>query len=159
VWLSLDSPRRNPKHPRRGDGINSPPLPPHDFVSGAMDVAVMGSAQRHRELVADLSPHRAGLGEPQMMGLSRASAAHQTRLRCNELEVRLIAMPTRLADRELALLDFVGSTVGLMMCRSRRTVVDGWLRWDRNPGRLLHRGFGLSRAPPWPPRLGGFRWC
>jgi hypothetical protein len=34
-----------PKHPRRRDEINSPSLPPGDFVSVAMDVAVMGSTE------------------------------------------------------------------------------------------------------------------
>jgi hypothetical protein len=34
-----------------------------------MVVAVMGSAQRHRELVAHLASHCAQLGEPQMVGV------------------------------------------------------------------------------------------
>ena len=73
----------------------------------------MGSAQRHRELVADLASHRAGLGEPQMVGVSGASPANQTRLRCNKLEMAFIAMPARLADRKHAFIDFGGSGVGL----------------------------------------------
>ena len=77
----------------------------------------MGSAQRYGELVAHLESHRAGLGEPQMVGVGGASPANQTRLRCNELEMAFIAMPTRLADRELALLDFGGSSVCLKICR------------------------------------------
>ena len=78
-----------------------------------MIVAVMSPAQRDRELVADLASHRARLGEPKMVGVSGASAADQTRLRCDELEVAFIAMPTRLADRELAFLDLGGSGIGL----------------------------------------------
>ena len=58
----------------------------------------MGPAERDRELVADLAPHCAGLSEPKMVGVSWASPANQTRLRCNELEMAFIAMPTRLAD-------------------------------------------------------------
>jgi hypothetical protein len=85
------------------------------LVSEAMVVAVMGSAQRDSELVADFASHRARLGEPKMMGVSGASAANQTRLRCNELEVRFVPMPTRLADRELAFLDLAGSSIGLKM--------------------------------------------
>src|SRR5258708_7658047 len=84
-WLSFDLPRGNPKHPRRRDGINSPSLPPADFVSGAMVVPVMCSAQRHRELVADLASHRARLSEPEVMGVGGASPTDQTRLGCNEL--------------------------------------------------------------------------
>jgi glycerol dehydrogenase-like iron-containing ADH family enzyme len=64
-----------------------------------MVVAVMGSAQRHRELVAHLSSHRAKLSEPQVVGVSGASPTDQTRLRCHEFEMSFVAMPTRLADR------------------------------------------------------------
>ena len=77
----------------------------------------MGPAERDRELVADLAPHCAGLSEPKMVGVNWASPANQTRLRCNELEMAFIAMPTRLADRELAFLDFGWGSVGLKMCR------------------------------------------
>src|SRR6266853_6820026 len=68
-WLSFDTPGRNPEHARGRDGIDSPSLPPGDFVSEAVVVAVMASAQRHRELVAHLASHRAELGEPQMVGV------------------------------------------------------------------------------------------
>ena len=54
-----------------------------------MVVTVMGSAQRYRELIADLESHRAGLGEPQMVGVGGASPADQTGLRCHEFEVGL----------------------------------------------------------------------
>ena len=81
-----------------------------------MVVPVMRSTQRDREFVADLASHRAGLGEPQMVGVSGASPTDKTRLRCHEFEVRFIAMPTRLADRQLAFLDFGGRGVGLKMC-------------------------------------------
>jgi hypothetical protein len=77
----------------------------------------MSPAERDRELIADLAPHCAGLGEPKMVGVSGPSPANQTRLRCNELEMAFIAMPTWLADRELAFLDFGGGTFGLKMCR------------------------------------------
>ena len=77
----------------------------------------MRPAERDCEFVADLAPHCAGLSEPQMVGVSRASPANQTRLRCNELEMAFIAMPTRLADRELAFLDFGWGSVGLKLCR------------------------------------------
>jgi len=113
ILFPLDSPGRDPKHPRRGDGINSPSLPPGDFVAEAMVVAVMRPAQRYREFVADLAPHRAVLGEPQMMGISRASPAHQAWLRCHELEMRFVTIPARFADRELAFLDFGVSGVDL----------------------------------------------
>jgi len=45
----------------------------------------MDSAQGYRELVAHLEPHRPRLGEPKMVGVGRAFAADQTRLRGHEL--------------------------------------------------------------------------
>ena len=63
LCLSFDTPGRSPEHPRCGDGIDSPSLPPSGFVSEAMDVTVMGPAQRHRELIADLASHGAGLSK------------------------------------------------------------------------------------------------
>ena len=39
---------------------------------------VMVSAQRYREFVADLTPHRSGLGESQMVGVTRGAAASNT---------------------------------------------------------------------------------
>jgi hypothetical protein len=96
--MSSGTPRRNPEHPRRGDGIDGPPLPPGDFVAEVMDVTVMSPAQRDREFVADLAPHGAGLGELQAVGVCGTSRTDQTRLRSDELEVGLVAEPTRLAD-------------------------------------------------------------
>jgi len=104
--FSFDAPGRHPKHPRRGDGINSPSLPPGDFVAEAMVVLMMRPAQRYCELVADLAPHCALLGEPQMVCIGRASPAYETRLRCHKLEIRFVSMPPRLADRKHTLIDF-----------------------------------------------------
>ena len=70
-----------------------------------MVVPVMGSAERDREFVTDLAPQRAGLGEPKMVGIGRASAADQTGLRGHEFEMGLVAMAARLADGEFAFLD------------------------------------------------------
>jgi hypothetical protein len=78
---------------------------------------MMGSTQGYRKFVAYLSSHCAELSEPEMVGVSGASAADQTRLRCHKLEVRFIAMPARFADRKLAFLDF--GCVGLKRCWKR----------------------------------------
>src|SRR5512141_3185160 len=111
--LSFDLPGRNPKHPRRGDGINRPPFPPGDFVAETMDVTVMRPAQGHREFIADLAPHRARLSELKMVGVGGASRADQTRLRSDEFEMGFVADPPRFADREDALVDLAGSGFGL----------------------------------------------
>jgi hypothetical protein len=44
-------------------------IPPGLFVAKAMVVPVMGSTEWYGELVADLASHRAGLSEPQMVGV------------------------------------------------------------------------------------------
>src|SRR5207253_231648 len=108
--------RRNPEHPRRRDGINSPSLPPCDFVSEAMDVAVMDPTERYRELIAYFQSHRAGLGEPQMMGVGGTSPTDQTGLRCNKFKMGLVAEPTRLANCEYAFIDLARSGGVLSVC-------------------------------------------
>ena len=77
-----------------------------------MIVAVMGSAQGDRELIAHLEAHRARLSEPQMVGINRTSPVDQTRLRCHELEVGFIAKPTGFAERKLAFIDFAAKGIG-----------------------------------------------
>src|SRR3981081_945838 len=101
-------PRRNPEHPRGGDGINGTALPPGEHAPAAMDGTVLGSAKRHREFVADLAPHRARLSELQMVGVCGTSRADQARLRSYEFEVSFVAEPARFADREDALVDLAG---------------------------------------------------
>jgi hypothetical protein len=54
-----------------------------------------------------------------MMGVSGASAADQTGLRCHEFEVGFIAESSRLAERELAFIDLGGGYVGFLMYCSR----------------------------------------
>ena len=116
-------PPRNPEHPRGGDGINGPSLPPGDLVAEAMDVTVMGSAKRHREFVADFAPHRARLSELQMVCVCGTSRADQARLRSYEFEVDFVAEPARLTDRKYALVDLGESAVGLNVCCSRRDII------------------------------------
>src|ERR1700730_4037651 len=79
-FRSFDTPCRNPEHARRSKRVDSPSLPPGDFVSDAVEVAVVNSAQRYREFIADLAPHRTGLGKLEMVGIGGASAANQTRV-------------------------------------------------------------------------------
>src|SRR3981081_2278462 len=102
----------------------------------------MGPAQRYREFVADLAPHRAWLREPQMVGISGASSADETGLRCNELKVGFVAKTAHLANCNLSFVDFGGNSFSGKMCRSRRVVIDGWLRGERRRTKLF--GYGLN---------------
>ena len=96
-----------------------------------MVLTVMNPAQRYRELVAHLEPHRPRLGESEMVGVSGASSADQAWQRGHEFEVGLVAQSTWLTERQLALIDLGGGCVGLLMLWSRRAVIDergseGW---------------------------------
>jgi hypothetical protein len=51
------------KHGAMIESTDGPSLPPGDFVSEAMVVAVMASAQGYRELIAHIASHRAELSE------------------------------------------------------------------------------------------------
>jgi hypothetical protein len=88
-----------------------------------MDITVMNSAKGYRELVAHLEPHRARLDESEVVGVSGASAADETRLRSYEFEVGFIAESTRLAERKLAFVD-LGGRAGVQVYRSRGVVID-----------------------------------
>jgi hypothetical protein len=129
--LSFKASRRNPEHSRCGKRIDGPSLPPSDFVSEVVVVAVMGSAKRYGELVAHLAPHCPRLGEPQMVGVRWASPADQTWLRCYEPEVGFIAKPTNFAERKLAFIDLGGNSMGLKIRRGRPGIIgDGRHRRD-----------------------------
>jgi hypothetical protein len=89
--------------------IDTGVLPPRGFITTAMDLTVVTAAQRYGELVAHLSPERAVLREPQMMGIGGAAAANQTRLFGHELDVVPVTKAARLGMDQLALVDAVGS--------------------------------------------------
>jgi hypothetical protein len=129
--LLFQSPRRYPELPRRHDGINGSLHPPGDFIAVVMVVPVVGSAQRHRELVAYLYSHAPPLGEPKMVCIRWGFSAYQTGLRSNKLQMRFVAEPTRLANPELTFLDLAGPPIGLLVCRHGRGFIDGWFGGSR----------------------------
>ena len=65
------------------------------FVSRAMELAVVGPANRDNEFVAYSSSECAGLCEGEMMRIRRQPAAHKAGLPHNELPVVLIAQSNR----------------------------------------------------------------
>ena len=93
-----------------GDGrINASIFPPCGFIATAMDLAMMASAQRHRELIADLTAECAVLREAQMMGICGPAPANQTRLSGHQLDVLLVTKAARLGMHQLTLVDAVSS--------------------------------------------------
>jgi hypothetical protein len=55
--------RAQPKLSRNGGGIDIQILPPRFFIAVPMDLAMMSSAQRHGELVADLAAECSALSK------------------------------------------------------------------------------------------------
>jgi len=70
-----------------------------------MQLPVMTTAEGHREFVADFQANAAWLRKPKMMRIAGLSPADKTRLRCDELEMCLVAQPLGFSKRELALVD------------------------------------------------------
>jgi hypothetical protein len=77
-----------------------------------MGLAMMAPAQRHGELIADLSAERAVLREAQVMGVCGPAAANQTRLFGHEPDVLLVTKAARLGMGQPALVDAVGNGWG-----------------------------------------------
>jgi hypothetical protein len=50
------------------------------FIATTMDFAVMGTAKRHRELIAHLAAQGRMLRHPHMMSIRRLAPADETRL-------------------------------------------------------------------------------
>jgi hypothetical protein len=70
--------RSQPQRMGRDGWINSSGTPPCGFIAAAVDLAMVSSAQRDSEFIADLASECAVLCEPQVVGVRRSSAANQT---------------------------------------------------------------------------------
>src|SRR5262249_34040659 len=110
--------------------------PPRAFVARAVHRAMMPSTERDREFIADLAAERAGLREPEMMGVRGLAAAHETRLLADIAKVLPVAIATRYSNREDALVDALrstrvrafrgGSLLGAGNLRHRRKIIRGF---------------------------------
>jgi hypothetical protein len=63
---------------------------------------MVGPAQRHREFVAHLAAERAGLREPEMMGVRGLPPTDEAGLQGDKLQMRLVAVTPRFANRQHA---------------------------------------------------------
>src|SRR5664280_1349095 len=72
------------------------PLPPCRLVAMPVQLAVMDTAYRDGELVADLAAERPRLGKTQMVSIGRGAAAHHAGLGGHEFAVVLVAQPNGL---------------------------------------------------------------
>ena len=81
--------------------------PPDLLIAGLMQLPVVPTTERHRELIADFETDCSWLSKPEMMRIAWLPAAHQAWLRGDKLQMRLVAQPLRFSERELALVDAV----------------------------------------------------
>jgi hypothetical protein len=75
--------------------------PPGTLIARLMQGIVMAVAQRDGELIRYLEPERAGLGEANVMRVSRPPPADEAWLAGDEGEMRLIADAGVFGDQEL----------------------------------------------------------
>jgi hypothetical protein len=110
VWLpSLDSRaervRLRPQGRGDGKGIDSGPGPPFGFITAAVDLTMVDTAKRDRELVARLAPKGRMLGKPEVVRVRRPAATDQARMFADKLDMRFVADPARLGPRQGTLID------------------------------------------------------
>ena len=79
-----------------------------------MHLAMMPSAQRHGELVADPAAECPVLREAKVMGVCRPTPANQARLFGHELDVLLVTKATWLGTGELAFVNALGRSFSCM---------------------------------------------
>jgi hypothetical protein len=86
-----------PKVLRRQQRIDIELLPPREFVTALVKLAMVRATERHREFVAYLSPQGALLCSPEMMCIRRAATAGEAGLGAYELKMIAVAQPKRLS--------------------------------------------------------------
>jgi len=73
-----------------------------------MVVAMVGTAERHDELVAGFALHGAWLSEAEVVRVRGRALADQARLGRHECQVPFVALTAWFAEGELAFVDFGG---------------------------------------------------
>src|SRR5262249_58355880 len=94
-----------PKASRNVERIDPSAVPPRPFIAGLVQLPMMPTAQRDRELIAHLETNGSGLREPQVMRIARLPAADEARLGGDEFQMRLVTQSFGFGNRELALVD------------------------------------------------------
>jgi hypothetical protein len=72
-----------PEHAGGGGRINADLRPPGGLIAEPMDLAMVPSTKRHRELITDFAPECWRLRKSQMMGVCRTAATNETGLLSN----------------------------------------------------------------------------
>ena len=92
-------------------------LPPQPLIAGRMVLLMVNGAERYRKFIADLEREAPRLGEADVMGVARGSAADETGLLGHVAQMSLGSDPFWFADGKHALVDFgAGTVVGPLVC-------------------------------------------
>ena len=94
-----------PKLARDRLRLNTGPGPPIHFLAGAVQLAVVGAAERHGKFIADLLRQPAGLGKAKVMGIAGLPPADQAGLPGNKAQVLLVAQSAGLSKDKQALVN------------------------------------------------------
>ena len=78
--------RLSPELPRGTDCIDTFCAPPAGFIAGAVQLAMMATAQRHGEFVAHLEADASSLRKPHMVGIAGLPGTDQAGLPGDGLE-------------------------------------------------------------------------
>src|SRR5262249_5115002 len=92
------------------DRIDAELLPPQSLVARAVELAVMQTAQRNREFVADLAPERGLLGEAHVVRFGRLTPTDEAGSGSDVLEMIFVAKAPRFSECKDAFVDGIGRT-------------------------------------------------
>jgi hypothetical protein len=104
-WRCKETARLLPIGNRDREGIDIGRLPPPGLVSEPVNLTVMNTTERNRELIGYFSAKCAPLSEPQVMRFRRLPSADGTRLFADETQVLLVAEPAWFHQGESTLVD------------------------------------------------------
>ena len=95
----------SPKFSRSVERINASRRPPLRFVASAVQFAMMSTAERYGEFIADLEAKSSGLGETQMVGVAGLPAADHAGLFGDKAKVNFVALSAWLGKGQHAFVD------------------------------------------------------
>jgi len=95
AWRGRQRVSFEPQRPSDGGWIDPGVPPPCGFIATPVDLAMVSSAQRNGELIADLAPEGSALGKAEVVSIHGSSAADQAGVPDDRLNVLPITNPAR----------------------------------------------------------------
>ena len=86
--------------------------PPCSLVTIAVNLAMMSTAERHGELIADFKTQGSGLRKPKVMRIGRLTAADEAGLRGHESQMGFVTQTPGLGNGQNALIDLTRDEAG-----------------------------------------------